>query len=102
MLLFGGSFDPVHLGHLFIADAARLSLGLERVLFVPVRAPRHRDHLRATPEHRLAMLRGAVASNPAFAIDETDMAPDAGGYSVDLLHRTAPAATRARTAFSRR
>ncbi|HEY0393979.1 MAG TPA: nicotinate (nicotinamide) nucleotide adenylyltransferase [Candidatus Elarobacter sp.] len=87
--VFGGSFDPVHNGHLFVAEAVRDACALERVLFVPTRAGQHyRDGaLSATPEHRAQMLRLALAANAAFALDESDLAPDASGYTADLLPR---------------
>jgi nicotinate-nucleotide adenylyltransferase len=83
--LFGGTFDPVHYAHLFIAEAARVELNLERILFLPSRILPHRRSAQASQEDRLRMLRIAIASNPCFAIDETDLAPDATGYTADLL-----------------
>lgn len=85
--LFGGTFDPVHNAHLFVAEAARVELGLERMLFLPTRAAHYRAPPVASVEARLAMLRGALAPNPHFAIDETDLAADASGYSADLVPR---------------
>jgi nicotinate-nucleotide adenylyltransferase len=85
--LFGGTFDPVHNAHLFVAEAARVELGLERMLFLPTRAAHYRAPPVASVEERLAMLRGALAPNPYFGIDETDLAPDASGYSADLVPR---------------
>jgi len=83
--LFGGTFDPVHYAHLFIAEAARADLQLERILFLPSRIVPHRRRAQAPQEDRLRMLRIAIASNPFFAIDETDLAPEATGYTADLL-----------------
>jgi nicotinate-nucleotide adenylyltransferase len=83
--LFGGTFDPIHQAHLFIAEATRTELGLERVLFLPTRMPHHRQAAQASEEDRLAMLRGAIASNPFFALDKTDLEPDTTGYTADLL-----------------
>jgi nicotinate-nucleotide adenylyltransferase len=83
--LFGGTFDPVHYAHLFIAEAARTELKLDRILFLPARISPHRNHAQASQEDRLHMLRLAIASNPFFAIDETDLAPEATGYTADLL-----------------
>jgi nicotinate-nucleotide adenylyltransferase len=85
--LFGGTFDPVHNAHLFVAEAARFELGLERMLFLPTRGTHYRVPPIATPEERLAMLRGALAPNPHFGIDETDLDPEATGYSADLMPR---------------
>jgi len=87
--VFGGSFDPVHNGHLFVADAVRDACGLDRVLFVPTREGKHyRDGMMsASPQHRAQMVRLAIAGNVAFALDESDLAPDASGYTADLLPR---------------
>ncbi|MBD5604868.1 MAG: nicotinate (nicotinamide) nucleotide adenylyltransferase [Candidatus Eremiobacteraeota bacterium] len=85
--LFGGTFDPVHNAHLFVAEAARVELGLERMIFLPTRGSHYRSGPVASIEQRMAMLRGALASNPHFAIDETDLDASATGYSADLLPR---------------
>ena len=87
--VFGGSFDPVHNGHLFVAEAVREACALDRVLFVPTREGKHyRDGaMTASVDDRARMLRLAIASNAAFALDESDLAPDASGYTADLLPR---------------
>jgi nicotinate-nucleotide adenylyltransferase len=85
--VFGGSFDPIHNGHLFVAEAVRELCALERVLFVPTRAGAHRGPLQVEAEARAAMVRVAIAANPAFALDDSDLAEDASGYTVDLLPR---------------
>jgi nicotinate-nucleotide adenylyltransferase len=87
--IFGGSFDPIHNGHLFVAEAVREVCGLDRVLFVPTREGKHyRDGaMSASVEDRAQMIRLAIAANTTFAMDETDLAPDASGYTADLLPR---------------
>jgi nicotinate-nucleotide adenylyltransferase len=87
--VFGGSFDPIHNGHLFVAEAVREACGLERVLFVPTREGKHYRNgaMSASVEDRTAMIRLAIASNVAFALDESDLAPEASGYTADLLPR---------------
>jgi nicotinate-nucleotide adenylyltransferase len=85
--LLGGAFDPVHNAHLFIAEAARAAEGLDRVVFLPIRAGHHRDTLRGSVEDRATMLRLAIASNPAFSLDLTDTDEQATGYTADLLPR---------------
>ncbi len=85
--LFGGTFDPVHNAHLFVAEAARVELGLERMLFLPTRGTHYRVPPVASIDERLAMLRGALAPNPHFALDETDLHEDATGFSADLMPR---------------
>src|SRR5947209_13548057 len=87
--VFGGSFDPVHNGHLFVAEAVRDACALDRVLFVPTREGKHYRNgaMSASPQHRAQMIRLAIAANVAFALDESDLAPDASGYTADLLPR---------------
>ncbi|HEY1728494.1 MAG TPA: nicotinate (nicotinamide) nucleotide adenylyltransferase [Candidatus Baltobacteraceae bacterium] len=85
--LFGGAFDPVHNAHLFVAEAVRAAERLDRVVFLPLRAGHHRNALRGSVEDRATMLRLAIASNPAFALDLTDTDEEATGYTADLLPR---------------
>lgn len=83
--IFGGTFDPIHNAHLFVAESARLLENLDRVLFVPTGAPHYRNEAQVNATHRCAMLLGAIASNHAFSLDDSDLAPDATGYTADLL-----------------
>ncbi len=87
--IFGGSFDPVHNGHLFVAEAVREACSLDRVLFVPTREGKHYRFgaMNASREDRAAMVRLAIAANVAFAIDESDLSDEATGYTADLLPR---------------
>ncbi len=83
--IFGGTFDPIHNAHLFLAESARLLEGLDRVLFVPTKRQHYRDAAEADAVDRCAMILGAIAGNPGFALDETDLRDDATGYTADLL-----------------
>jgi nicotinate-nucleotide adenylyltransferase len=85
--IFGGSFDPVHNGHLFVAEAVREACDLSRVLFVPTRAGHHRAAPLAPGSVRAEMIRLAIAANTAFALDDSDLADDATGFTADLLPR---------------
>ncbi len=85
--IFGGTFDPIHNVHLFVAESARLLENLDRVLFVPANNQQYRGVAQADPAHRCAMILGAIESNPAFVLDETDLAADATGFTADLLPR---------------
>ena len=85
--LFGGSFDPVHNAHLFIAEALRISEGLDSVIFLPTRAGQHRHAPRASLEDRATMLRLAIAANAAFVLDLTDTDAESTGFTADLLPR---------------
>ncbi len=84
--LLGGSFDPIHFGHLRVAENAREVLGLEEVRFIPAREPPHKPKggLCAV-EDRLAMVRLATASNPAFAVSDLEVRRDGPSYAVDTL-----------------
>jgi nicotinate-nucleotide adenylyltransferase len=83
--IFGGTFDPVHNAHLFVAESARRLERLDRVLFVPTNHMHYRNPATASAEHRCAMLLGAIESNPNFALDDSDLRADATGYTADLL-----------------
>jgi nicotinate-nucleotide adenylyltransferase len=85
--IFGGTFDPPHNIHLFVAESARLGEGLDRVLFVPTSNVHYRNKPEASAQARCAMLRAAIESNPYFALDESDLEPQASGYTADLLPR---------------
>ena len=85
--IFGGTFDPIHNAHLFVAESARLLEGLDKVLFVPTSNQHYRDKPEAAAEHRCAMILGAIANNRSFELDDTDLRADATGYTADLLPR---------------
>ncbi|MGI6344849.1 MAG: nicotinate-nucleotide adenylyltransferase [Bacillota bacterium] len=76
--IMGGTFDPIHVGHLFIAEAARHELELDQVLFIPAGHPPHKGQV--TPgEHRYQMTLLATASNPAFQVSRIEL--DRAGFS---------------------
>ncbi|MCL2076417.1 MAG: nicotinate-nucleotide adenylyltransferase [Betaproteobacteria bacterium] len=83
--LFGGVFDPVHYGHLRLAEEAREALGLSKVRWLPAGLPTHREKPRADSRHRLAMLAMALAENAAFELDDTLAADDVPAYTIDAL-----------------
>lgn len=85
--VFGGTFDPVHNAHLFVAESARRLEGLDHVIFVPTHRAHHRAPAHADASARCAMIVRAIAANPYFALDRTDLADDASGYTADLLPR---------------
>jgi nicotinate-nucleotide adenylyltransferase len=87
--IFGGTFDPIHNAHLFLAESARIMENLDRVLFVPTKLQHYRNSAIESAEHRCAMVLGAIESNPAFTLDDSDLRPDATGYTADLLPRLA-------------
>ncbi len=95
--ILGGTFDPVHFGHLLLAEQAREALELTQVLFVPAGVPPHKlDEPHTPTEHRLRMLELATADQPAFAISRVDVDRPGPHYSVDmvrLIQKSQPAGT---------
>lgn len=84
--IMGGTFDPIHVGHLACAEWARDRLKLDRVLFVPAGQPVFKKDRAVTPSaHRLAMCRLAVASNPAFGVSAIELERGGDTYTVDTL-----------------
>ncbi len=85
--LLGGTFDPIHLGHLDVARAARQALGLSRVLFVPARVPSHRHHPHASAAHRFAMVALATQHDDGFGLSDIEMAHNEPAYTIDTVAR---------------
>ena len=83
--IFGGTFDPVHFGHLRPALEVMEALSLEEVRFIPAGRPNLRDAPQASAEQRLAMLERAVAGQPGFVIDEREIHRQGVSYMVDTL-----------------
>jgi len=83
--LLGGTFDPVHYGHLRFADAVRRALGLSQVRLVPARDPPHRDRPKASAADRLAMLELAVTEFPGLVVDDRELRREGRSYTVDTL-----------------
>jgi nicotinate-nucleotide adenylyltransferase len=86
--IFGGTFDPPHLGHLIVAQDAALALELDRILFIPAAHPPHKQHLVVTaPPIRSRMLELALAGNTGFGIERLEMERDGASYTVDTLRQ---------------
>lgn len=84
--LFGGSFDPVHLGHLLVALAAREELGLTRLFFIPAaQSPFKPEHQPAPARERLRLLRLALAGQPWCEIDEQEVRRGGLSYTIDTV-----------------
>jgi len=85
--IFGGTFDPVHLGHMIIAEQVREELRLERVIFVPGGIPPHKEasSVRANAEDRLAMVEAAVAGNERFSVDRVEVDAGRAMHTVDTV-----------------
>ena len=85
IVLFGGSFDPVHHGHLIVARAIAERQGFKRITFVPTGAPPHKPPPVAPGELRLEMLRAAVAGNPLFDVCDLEVRRAGPTYTIDTL-----------------
>jgi len=84
--VFGGSFDPVHHGHLIVADEARRALALTEIRFVPAREqPFKEGRHRAGADDRLAMLRLALAGAPGFVVDARECRREGPSYTIDTV-----------------
>ena len=83
--LFGGTFDPVHYGHLRPVEALAAQVGLKKVTLLPNNVPPHRPQPEATPAQRVAMLQAAIAERPLFDIDERELARDTPSWTVSTL-----------------
>jgi len=83
--LFGGTFDPIHYGHLRTAFELWQALGLAEVRFMPTGSPPHREQTLCSAEHRLAMVKAAVAGQTAFSVDDREVRRSGVSYSVDTL-----------------
>ena len=84
--LMGGSFDPIHLGHLRAAENAREALSLDLVLFVPAAEPPHKPTMGLSPApDRLAMVALAIADNPSFVSSDLELRRSGPSYTVDTL-----------------
>ncbi|MEW5838468.1 MAG: nicotinate-nucleotide adenylyltransferase [Pseudomonadota bacterium] len=81
--ILGGTFDPIHLGHLRLAEEVREALDLEQVRFVPAHQPPHRRAPVASAAHRLAMVRRATEDNPHFAVDDREYRRGGASWMVD-------------------
>lgn len=93
--ILGGTFDPIHYGHLLIADEVREALQLDRVLFVPAAMPPHKmDEQIAPASDRAAMVKLAIAGNPLFSMCEIELGRPGPSYTVDTLAELADEAAR--------
>lgn len=84
--ILGGTFDPIHYAHLFIAEEARVRLSLDRVIFVPNGTPPHKHPVAlSSAAHRLAMTKLGIGGNPGFACSPIEVDRRGPSYTVDTL-----------------
>ncbi|MBI3998603.1 MAG: nicotinate-nucleotide adenylyltransferase [Armatimonadetes bacterium] len=88
--VMGGTFDPIHHGHLVTAEEARVQFGLERVLFLPNRHPPHKDPADVTdPEDRYLMTFLATVSNPHFSVSRIEIDRPGASYTIETIRALA-------------
>jgi nicotinate-nucleotide adenylyltransferase len=86
--IFGGSFDPIHLGHLLIAEQFRNELSLDMVKFIPAKiSPFKLDYTPTADKHRLEMIKLAVGANPHFELDPIEIQRGGVSYTVDTIEQ---------------
>jgi nicotinate-nucleotide adenylyltransferase len=84
----GGTFDPIHIAHLVIAELALDILGVSRIVFVPSARPPHKPEAEVTPvEHRLEMVRLAIAGNPRLSLSDLEVRRPEPSYTVDTIRQ---------------
>lgn len=83
--IYGGTFDPIHIGHLISAESAYHLLDLEKVVFIPAYAPPHKENRSKTADHRLAMLKLAIEDNSRFVIDEREIHSKEVNYTLNTI-----------------
>ena len=84
--VFGGTFDPIHMGHLIVAEDARAALELDKVLFIPAGQPWFKSYRQITEaRHRLAMVQLAVKDNSLFDVSDIEVERSGPSYTVDTL-----------------
>jgi nicotinate-nucleotide adenylyltransferase len=82
----GGTFDPIHFGHLRMAQEISDLLTLSRVYFIPSATPPHKTQTTVSARHRAAMVNLAIAENPQFKLDLRELEREGASYSIDTLH----------------
>lgn len=83
--ILGGTFDPIHYGHLRLAEEARRYFNLTEVRFIPAPVPPHRETPTAAWQHRIQMVKIAIEKNSSFAVDEREAKRPGKSYTVDTL-----------------
>ncbi|MDQ0274854.1 nicotinate-nucleotide adenylyltransferase [Peptoniphilus koenoeneniae] len=84
--IMGGTFNPIHLGHLMIAEYLSEQMNIDKVIFLPTGNPPHKDHLKADAFHRFNMTYLAIKDNPKFIISDIETIRTGFSYTVDTLN----------------
>ena len=83
--LFGGTFNPPHIGHLLIAQTVCEEENFDKIIFIPANKPPHKKNNIASVQHRLAMLKIAISGNPKFSISDVEIMRGGISYSIDTI-----------------
>lgn len=84
--ILGGTFNPIHIGHLILAEEAREKLGLDKIIFVPAYFPPHKDNSDIAPaKERYAMLKLAIKKNCYLVVSDIEIKRDGRSYTIDTL-----------------
>lgn len=83
--IFGGSFDPIHIGHLIIAEFAREYMKLDKVIFIPVGNPSHREDNLVSATDRYNMINVSINNNPYFEVSDIEISHEKLNYTYDTL-----------------
>lgn len=86
-VIYGGTFDPIHHGHLRLAVELRERLGVPQVSLMPCHVPPHRDVPGATSEQRVALLEMAIADEPGLTLDDRELGRDGASYTAETLRQ---------------
>ncbi len=84
--VLGGSFNPIHMGHLILAEFIRYEFNLEKIVFVPAKIPPHKiDEKLVSAKHRYNMVKHAIEDNPHFEVSQIELNREGTSYTVDTL-----------------
>lgn len=98
--IFGGTFNPPHLGHLIVAESVREQLKLDRLFFVPSYSPPHKLNLQvALPRQRFEMVELSVNNNKYFSVSDIEIKREGKSYSIDTIHSMSLSFPRAQIYF---
>ena len=84
--LFGGTFNPPHIGHLLIAQTVCEEENFDKIIFIPANKPPHKSNI-ASVQHRLAMLEIAISGNPKFSISDIEIMRGGISYSIETIKK---------------
>jgi len=83
--ILGGTFNPIHLGHLILAEEVRQKIGLTKVIFVPANLPPHKNDEIIPAHHRLKMVKLAISGNPHFSVSDIEIKRGGRSYTIDTI-----------------